>query len=110
MQPSVPSLTVDQMPSGAVLLDVREPDEWSAGHAPGARHLPMQQVPARMAEVPMDGVVLVVCRSGVRSANVVRFLLANGWDNVINLDGGMRAWVAAGHPLVGEGGTPPEVI
>lgn len=110
MQPSVPSLTVDQVPSGAFLLDVREPDEWSAGHAPEARHLPMQQVPARMAEVPMDGVVLVVCRSGVRSANVVSFLLANGWDNVINLDGGMRAWVAAGYPLVGENGTPPEVI
>jgi len=110
MQPSVPSLTVDQVPSGAFLLDVREPDEWAAGHAPGARHLPMRQIPARMAEVPMDGDVLVVCRSGVRSAKVVDFLLANGWDNVINLDGGMRAWVAAGHPLVGENGTPPEVI
>ncbi len=110
MQPSVPSLTVDQVPPGAFLLDVREPDEWAAGHVSGARHLPMREVPARMAEVPMDGDVLVVCRSGVRSAKVVSFLLANGWDNVINLDGGMRAWVAAGHPLVGENGTPPEVI
>jgi rhodanese-related sulfurtransferase len=110
MQPSVPSLTVEQVPSGAFLLDVREPDEWGAGHAPGAYHLPMQQVPARMAEVPMDGDVLVVCRSGVRSAQVVGFLQANGWDNVINLDGGMRAWAAAGRPLVGGNGAPPEVI
>jgi rhodanese-related sulfurtransferase len=110
MQAAVPSVTVDQVPSGAFLLDVREPDEWVVGHAPGACHLPMSQVPARMAEVPRDGDVLVVCRSGIRSAQVVGFLLANGWDNVINLDGGMRAWVAAGHPLVGENGIPPEVI
>ncbi|HEX6075489.1 MAG TPA: rhodanese-like domain-containing protein [Micromonosporaceae bacterium] len=110
MQPSVPSVTVDQVPPEAFLLDVREPDEWTAGHAPGAYHLPMQQVPARMAEVPMDGEVLVVCRMGGRSAQVVEFLRANGWDNVINLDGGMRAWAAAGRPLEAENGTPPEVI
>lgn len=110
MQISVPSVTVDQVPSGAFLLDVREPDEWAAGHAPEARHLPMREVPARMAEVPTDGDVLVVCRTGVRSAKVVGFLMANGWDNVINLDGGMRAWAAAGHPLVGENATPPEII
>lgn len=92
------------------LLDVREPAEWQAGHAPEAYHLPMQEIPARLAEIPMDGDVVVVCRVGGRSAMVVEFLQSNGWNNVINLDGGMRAWEAAGLPLVGENGSAPEVI
>lgn len=110
MQSSIPSVNVDQVPTGGFLLDVREPEEWVAGHAPDAHHLPMREVPARMAEVPMDSDVFVVCRMGGRSARVVEFLQANGWDNVINLDGGMRAWAAAGRPMVGENGTPAEVI
>jgi rhodanese-related sulfurtransferase len=108
--PQVPSVTPDQVLSGAYLLDVREPDEWTAGHAPGAHHLPMMEVPARMAEVPTDGEVVVVCRSGGRSGQVVAFLMNHGWDNVRNLDGGMQSWATAGRDLVSEDGQPARVL
>jgi rhodanese-related sulfurtransferase len=94
----------------AHLLDVREHDEWTAGHAPGAHHVPMMEVPARLAEVPMDGDVVVVCRSGSRSGQVVAYLQRNGWDNVSNLAGGMEDWAAAGRPLVSEDGRPARVL
>jgi rhodanese-related sulfurtransferase len=99
-----------QVPAAAFLLDVREPDEWAAGHAPDAHHVPMMEVPARLAEVPADGDVVVVCRSGVRSAQVVSFLMGNGRDNVRNLDGGMHSWTAAGRELVSEDGQPARVL
>lgn len=110
MQPPVPSVTVDQVPAGAYLLDVREPDEWSAGRAPGAHHVPMREIPARLDEVPADGDVVVVCRMGGRSAQVVGYLMANGRDNVLNLDGGMIAWAGVGRPLENDGDRDPEII
>ena len=102
-------MTVADVPDGAYLLDVREPDEWTAGHAPGAHHLPMMEVPARMDEVPQDRDVVVVCRMGGRSAQVVHYLRAHGWDNVVNLDGGMEDWAAAGRELVSEDEHPAYV-
>lgn len=106
----VPSVTAAEVPDDAYLLDVREVDEWEAGHAPGAHHLPMMEVPARLAEIPTDTDVVVVCRSGGRSGQVVGYLMNNGWDNVRNLDGGMRQWAAAGRSLESEDGQPPRVI
>jgi len=106
----IPSVSAVEVPETAYLLDVREDDEWTAGHAPEATHLPMMEIPARMSEVPMDGDVVVVCRSGGRSAQVVQYLRANGWDNVANLDGGMAEWVAAGRDLVSEDGQPARVV
>ena len=103
-------MTASQVEPGAYLLDVREPDEWAAGHAPGARHLPMMEVPARMAEIPSDTDVVVVCRSGSRSGQVVSYLMANGWENVRNLDGGMQSWAAAGRQVVSENGQPARVL
>lgn len=103
-------MTASQVDDDAYLLDVREPDEWAAGHAPGAHHLPMMQVPARMAEIPADRDVVVVCRSGGRSAQVVSYLLGNGWDNVHNLDGGMHSWAASGRDVVTDDGRPPQVL
>ncbi|WIM96484.1 rhodanese-like domain-containing protein [Actinoplanes oblitus] len=108
--PQVPSVTPDQVGSAAFLLDVREPDEWVAGHAPGAHHLPMMEVPARMAEVPADGEVVVICRAGGRSGQVVAYLMNNGWDNVRNLDGGMQSWAAHGRDMVSEDGQPARVL
>jgi rhodanese-related sulfurtransferase len=102
-------VTAAQVDSQAFLLDVREPDEWSAGHAPGAHHLPMMEVPARMAEVPTDVEVVVVCRSGGRSGQVVSYLMGNGWDNVRNLDGGMQSWSASGREVVSENGLPARI-
>ncbi|MBM2616971.1 rhodanese-like domain-containing protein [Actinoplanes sp. LDG1-06] len=104
--PQVPSVTPAEVGDDVYLLDVREPDEWEAGHAPGAHHLPMMEIPARMAEVPTDGEVVVVCRSGGRSGQVVSYLMGNGWDNVRNLDGGMHSWAASGREVVSESGQP----
>jgi rhodanese-related sulfurtransferase len=103
-------VTAAQVDDGAYLLDVREPDEWAAGHAPGAHHVPMMEVPARMAEVPTDAEVIVVCRSGGRSGQVTSYLMGNGWDNVRNLDGGMHSWSAAGRDMVSEDGQPARVL
>lgn len=108
--PDVPSVTATEVDAEAYLLDVREPDEWAAGHAPGARHLPMMEVPARLAEIPTEGDVVVVCRSGGRSGQVVAYLRNNGWENVRNLTGGMRDWAAVGRPLQSEDGQSARVI
>jgi rhodanese-related sulfurtransferase len=88
----------------AYLIDVREPGEWDAGHAPRAHHLPMMELPGRVEEVPTDREVVIACRVGQRSAQVVTYLMARGFDNVVNLDGGMQAWAAEGLPLVSEDG------
>jgi rhodanese-related sulfurtransferase len=106
----IPSVTVREVTDDAHLLDVREADEWAAGHAPGAQHVPMNQIPVRLDEVPIDADVLVVCRTGVRSARVVQFLRSHGRDNVRNLDGGMKDWVSAGRPLVADHGGPAQVL
>ncbi len=103
-------MTADQVAADAYLLDVREPDEWTAGHAPGAHHVPMMEIPARISEVPTDVEVVVVCRSGGRSGQVVSYLMGNGWDNVRNLDGGMQSWQASGREVISEGGQPAQVL
>jgi rhodanese-related sulfurtransferase len=108
--PQVPSVTPTEVAADAYLLDVREPDEWTAGHAPGAHHMPMMEIPARMSEVPTDVEVVVVCRSGGRSGQVVSYLMGNGWDNVRNLDGGMQSWAAGGRDLTSENGQPAQVL
>ncbi|WP_290855854.1 rhodanese-like domain-containing protein [Hamadaea sp.] len=106
----IPVIDAGQLPADAYLLDVREPDEWSAGHAPGAVHLPMMEIPVRLAEIPQEGDVVVVCRSGGRSGQVVAYLQQQGYDNVVNLDGGMLDWAAAGRPMVSEDGQPARVL
>jgi adenylyltransferase/sulfurtransferase len=74
------------------LLDVREPQEWGAGHLTNATHIPMREIPVRLGELPRDRDIVVYCRSGARSANVQQFLKANGITRVRNLIGGMMAW------------------
>ena len=93
---------------GAVLLDVREPHEWQAGHAPRARHIPLHQLPRRAAELPKGRAVVTVCRSGARSARAAGMLARDGRE-VSNLSGGMHAWVRAGLPVVAKGGGPGRV-
>jgi rhodanese-related sulfurtransferase len=96
------------VPDGAWLLDVREDDEWTAGYAPGARHIPLGQLGARTAEIPQDQVVYVICRSGARSARAAQALSAAGWD-AINVAGGMQDWAAAGRPMATDSGADPFV-
>lgn len=104
----VPAVSVNDLPEGVVLLDVREDDEWAAGHAPDAVHVPLAQVPARLDEIPSDEVVHVVCRSGGRSAQATAWLNRNGYD-AVNVSGGMGAWLEAGRPMVSENGDEPTV-
>jgi len=106
----VPAVRVDDLPHGAVLLDVREDDEWTAGHAPEARHLPMSQLTGRLDEVPAVDPLYVICRSGSRSARVVAFLSQQGVP-AVNVAGGMQSWAAAGRPMVAErAGATPDVV
>jgi molybdopterin/thiamine biosynthesis adenylyltransferase/rhodanese-related sulfurtransferase len=74
------------------VLDVREPYEWQAGHLTEAMHMPLQQVPKRIAELPRDRDVVVLCRMGSRSAHAQQFLIQSGFERVRNLSGGMQAW------------------
>lgn len=106
----IPTVAVAQIADNAYVLDVREEDEWSAGHAPEAHHIPMMEIPSRLAEVPTEGDVVVICRSGGRSGQVVGYLLGNGWANVRNVAGGMHDWAAAGRPMASENGQPARVL
>jgi rhodanese-related sulfurtransferase len=100
----LPSVDAAAVPADAILLDVRENDEWAAGHAENAVHIPMNEIPARVAELPEGGRVHVVCRVGGRSAQVTQYLIAQGVD-AVNVSGGMLDWETAGRPVVdGNGG------
>jgi len=105
----LPSIMPADVPPDAYVLDVREDDEWEAGHTPGAHHVPMMTIPARMDEVPDEGTVVVLCRHGHRSAQVVGYLAGRGRGNVVNLDGGIVEWVAAGRPIVADDGREPYI-
>lgn len=98
----IPTTTVTDVADDAVVIDVRENNEWQAGHAPGAVHIPLGELPSRLADLPDTdaGPVAVTCRSGGRSSRAVAWLTGQGFD-VTNLDGGMKAWHAAGKPLTG---------
>jgi rhodanese-related sulfurtransferase len=77
---------------GVVLLDVREHDELEIAAVAGARHIPMREVPARLAELDTTAPVVVMCHSGGRSRRVAEYLQVNGFSNVFNLKGGIDAW------------------
>ena len=109
---NIPTIALDQLPAGAVLLDVREDDEWQAGHIAEAVHVPMNDVPSRVAAgglLPLEQQVVVVCKVGGRSAQVTAWLVHNGFD-AVNLEGGMLAWQHARRPMISETGAQPEVI
>jgi rhodanese-related sulfurtransferase len=109
---SIPTIELDNvpdpLPAGIPVLDVREDDEWQAGHIEGAVHIPLSELPARIGDVP-DGQTLVVCKAGGRSARAVLYLAQQGYE-VVNLAGGMLDWEAAGRPMVSETGAPPQVV
>ena len=104
-QPQVMSANV---PDGVYLLDVREDDEWAAGHAPGAVHVRLSELNEHSDEIPRDREVYVICRSGARSAYATQALSGAGWK-AINVSDGMTGWAVAGRPMVSETGTEPFV-
>jgi rhodanese-related sulfurtransferase len=105
----LPAVDAAAVPAEAIVLDVRENDEWAAGHAEGAVHIPMGEVVARIGEVPEGGRVHVVCRVGGRSAQVAQYLIAQGVD-AVNVTGGMLDWEAAGRPVVDGNGSEGFVL
>lgn len=103
-----PSVMSADLPDGAFLLDVREDDEWAAGHAPQAVHIPVGALSARAGELPQDRELYVICRSGARSAYAAQALAGAGWKTVDVADG-MTGWAVAGRPMVSETGADPYV-
>lgn len=101
--PSIPTTEIDAIPQtipdDLVVLDVREPHEWAAGHIDGAIHIPLGEIPARVGELDPSVRTLVVCHLGGRSARATQWLHAQGHD-VVNVAGGMEAWEHAGRPVV----------
>lgn len=91
-------------PDAPFYLDVREADEFAAGHVPGAVNLPLSQLPERAGELP-SGEVHTLCRTGGRATKAAAWLDENGHDAVV-VQGGSIAWAEAGRPLVAEGAEP----
>src|SRR4051812_21211120 len=82
----------------AVLLDVREPHEWTAVRAPDALHIPMRRLGESIDQLPADRVIACICHVGARSAVVADALVGAGYD-AVNVAGGMEAWESAGLPV-----------
>jgi hydroxyacylglutathione hydrolase len=106
-QVSVEDLTRQRAENGVQVIDVRNPDEWRHGHLPGAVHIPLAALPARLSE--LDGSVPIVlhCKGGGRSSIGASFLQSRGMSNVSNLAGGFEAWVAEGREVEGAGTAEP---
>ena len=94
---------------GHRILDVREDDEWAAGHIAGAVHVPLMQIPARHAELDADADWLCVCKVGGRSFQATAYLARLGL-RIANVGGGMDAWAAAGLPVESSAGAPGRII
>lgn len=83
-----------------VLLDVREPWEWNLCRVPGAVLIPMHELPSRIGELNKHAETVVICHHGVRSYHAARYLETTGFDNVINLSGGVAAWAEEVDPAM----------
>ena len=98
-----PTEAARALAGGAFLLDVRELEEWGAGHAPEAHHIALGELGARVGELPASGEIVVVCRVGGRSMAAAQALVGAGY-HAVNLAGGMVAWAAEGYPVVTDEG------
>lgn len=103
------AVTVDEIPPGVRLIDVREPDEWAAAHVQGAQLVPLAQVPDHVQEFSAAAPVYLICRSGNRSGRAAQWLRQQGVA-AVNVAGGMQAWAARGRPMVSDSGVEPRVI
>lgn len=95
------SVTVHELKqqlADATVIDVREPEEYRAGHVPGARLVPLATIPELVGKLPTDQPVYVLCQAGGRSSQAVQFLAQQGID-ARNVDGGTGDWIAAGYDV-----------
>ena len=81
------------------VVDIRQPQEVASGVVPGAEVMPMHTIPLRIQDIKQDKPVVLVCRSGARSAQACMFLAQNGYDNVYNLRGGIMGWAGSGQQI-----------
>jgi rhodanese-related sulfurtransferase len=88
---------------GAEVLDVRTDDEWATGRVPGARHIPLADLPARWEELPRDQRIYVVCAVGARSLRAAQALVEAGID-AVSVTGGTKQWIEEGREIEGGGG------
>jgi rhodanese-related sulfurtransferase len=86
--------------SGAFILDVRQPEEWNEFHVPDSTLIPLGELASRLDELPKDQEIVVVCRSGNRSAQGRDILLSAGFTQITSMAGGLTQWKAAGYPTV----------
>ena len=86
--------------SGAVVIDVRRPDEWAAGHVQGAIHIPVDDIMTRIEELPTETNLLLICAQGVRSGLACEFASAMGYssDRLFNIEDGTAPWIEKGYP------------
>lgn len=105
----IETVTVTDVPADAKILDVREDYEWSAGHAEGALHIPLDQLPARLGELDPDEDLYVICRTGGRSFRAAQWLVGQGYS-ALNVAGGMDQWLESGLPLVSDNGLKPVIL
>lgn len=103
------SVSVDSIPEGAKILDVREDYEWEAGHVDGALHIPLDRLPDSLEDLDPDQDLAVICRTGGRSARATAWLESHGYT-AVNVNGGMGAWLEAGKPMVSDNGQEPTVV
>ena len=103
-----PKAASEAIANGALLIDVREKSEYDDVRIPGSVLIPLGDLPARLAELPRDSDVVLVCHGGGRSSRATAWLLDQGYS-CRNITGGMVAYAAAGHPLESETGEPPIV-
>lgn len=96
-----------RLDEGAVLIDVRQPEEYEAARLPQATLVPLAEIPDRLDVVPDDTEVLVICRSGARSGRACEFLTEQG-RRALNVSGGMNAWIESGRPFEGSEAASPE--
>lgn len=89
----------DMYQQGAFMLDVRQPNEYEAGHIPGVTLIPLGELPNQLNELPRDSEIVVVCRSGNRSATGRDILLDAGFTNVSSMAGGMNKWTQSGYEV-----------
>lgn len=85
-----------QQESDIQIVDIRQPAEVAAGTVPGAEMMPMHTIPLRIEEIKQDKPVVLVCRSGARSAQACMFLAQQGFENIYNLRGGIMGWAGSG--------------
>lgn len=100
-----PSQAQENLSKGAILVDVRERDEWERGHVDGARHIPLGELESRVGELPGETEIICMCRSGRRSAEAQLILGAfQEMGPIYNLNGGILRWVKDGLPIIGSPG------